>query len=69
MSKPSGFVPVPFQKLGRVLIVIGAAGLIMLGISQLLPWLAMPAGTLFWGLALVLIGAYLILFVPRKNPN
>jgi hypothetical protein len=69
MSKPSGFVPVPFQKLGRVLIVVGAAGLLMLGVSQLLPWLSLPTGSLFMGLALIVIGAYLILFVPRQDPD
>jgi hypothetical protein len=67
MGPPSGFVPVPFRRVGQLLLALGCAGLLLLGIAELTSWLSMPSATLVMSLSALVIGLYLIYFVPRQN--
>lgn len=67
MSQPSGFVPVPFQRVGKVLTAIGVLGLAASLVSKYIATLVLPAGTFASSLALIVIGLYLIFLVPAEN--
>lgn len=69
MSQLPGFRPIPFRRVGKLLIAIGAAGLLLLGVSKLFLWLTMPEETLIMSLFLIAIGLYLIFVVPREDTN
>ncbi len=67
MSMPSGFVPVPFHQVGRLVLAMGGAGLLLRGISQLTSPLSLPSPTLVKSMSAIVIGLYLILLVPREE--
>jgi hypothetical protein len=67
MSQPSGFVPVKFHLAGRILLIIGIIGLVLIGVSKLTGWYALPPSFLVFSLATILVSLYLIFVVPREK--
>jgi hypothetical protein len=67
MSRPSGFVPIPFHLTGKMLLAIGAAGLTFYGLSSVLQWFSLPVLVPIASVALIAIGLYLIFVVPRED--
>ena len=67
MNRPSGFVPIPFRHVGRLLFVLGSMGLILLAASNFADWLSLPEGTFAMSVAGIAIGLYLIFIVPDER--
>ncbi|MGA9534115.1 MAG: hypothetical protein WBR18_15465 [Anaerolineales bacterium] len=67
MSPPSGFVPIPFHKVGKLLIAIGIAGMALILGSRFMIGLTVPGWTWVMSLLSVAVGAYLLVFVPREG--
>lgn len=66
MSRDSGFVPIRFHIAGRLLLLLGALGLVAVAIGALTGWFSLPSAILYVSLAAVPIGLYLLLVVPRE---
>jgi hypothetical protein len=67
MSQPTGFVPPNWQFAGKLLLIVGILSLILVGVSTLTGWLALPLEILIFGLATILIGLYLLFVVPKEE--
>ena len=67
MSKDSGFVPIPFHIVGKVLLPIGLALLAAYLISYITNWFTLPSILFFFALAIAVLGLYLIFVVPRES--
>lgn len=67
MSQPTGFVPPNWQFAGKLLLIIGILSLILIGISTLTGWLALPLEIIIFGLVTILIGLYLFFVVPKEE--
>lgn len=67
MKIPSGFVPVPFHRVGKVLLIIGGIGVISLLVSKLIVGFSLPNKIMFISFSLIGIGLYLVFVVPRDN--
>lgn len=67
MNQPPGFVPVDFHLVGRILLIIGIIGLVLVGVSELTGWFALPEIVWVFSLAMTLVSLYLIYVVPREK--
>ena len=67
MKYPSGFVPVDFQLLGKLLFGLGIAALLVKGVSYVTGWISLPNVVAFLGFAFILLGLYLIYVVPKPE--
>jgi hypothetical protein len=67
MSRDSGFVPIPFHVVGKILLTIGLTILAAYGISLISNWYKLPAAALLFALVTLGIGLYLIFVVPRES--
>ena len=66
MSKDPGFVPIPFQFVGKLLLTIGLATLLAILISYLSSWFTLPSIALLFAIAIIVLGLYLIFIVPEE---
>ena len=64
---PAGLVPAKFGLLGKILVVIGVLGVLVMGISLLMRMGSIPVAVLYFGLAFIGLGSYLIFFVRDKE--
>jgi hypothetical protein len=62
----SGFVPVPFKLLGKVLFPISIVIVVIGGLAYLLGWVAIPQSVFFIGLGLLIVSLYLLFVVPKE---
>jgi len=69
MSKqPAGFVAANFRVTGNILLVAGIISLLAKGVDYLTGWFSLSNIPLFFGIALSLIGLYLVYYVvPREK--
>ena len=61
---PSGFVPVPFKLLGKILLPISLLLIILGGLNYLVP--EIPRILFFVGLGFLIISLYLRFIVPKE---
>lgn len=64
---PTGFVPVNFKAVGKIFLVISALTFTLFGFNYFLNILQLSNFVLFFGIAVLLLGVYLIYVVPREN--
>ena len=69
MSRSSGFVPVPFHLVGKILVVSAAIVIILYLLSIVFQWFMLPILVFTIGVAAMLIGLYLIYVVPREDTD
>jgi len=62
----SGFVPIPFKLLGKILFSISAVMVIIGGLDYLAGWGRIPQTVLFVGLGLLVLSLYLLYVVPKE---
>lgn len=62
-----GFVPVSFNKVGIILLILGVVGLSIKIISYLSNWYYISGNIMYFGFALILISLYLIFVVPKEK--
>ena len=67
MSRQSGFVPIPFQLVGKILLAIGLAGSVLVIVSKMGSLYSLPPSVTLFSLAAILVGLYLIFVVPRDS--
>ena len=63
---PSGFVPIPFKSLGKILFLISVVMVIIGGLDYLVGWGRIPQAVLFIGLGLLVLSLYLLYVVPKE---
>ena len=63
---PSGFAPIPFKLLGKVLFPISIIMVILGGLGYLAGWTAIPVSVFFVGLGFLVISLYLLFVVPKE---
>ena len=62
---PSGFVPINYQRAGKLMVVIGLVCLLAILLGILTGAYSLPYSVLFFGLAFLILGPYLIFVVPK----
>ena len=62
---PSGFSPIPFKTLGKILLPISALLIAVTALDALMRWDAIPGFVLFLGLGFLIVGLYLRFVVPE----
>lgn len=67
MNRPSGFVPIPFPLVGKILVVSATIVFALYLLSVVFQWFTLPMPVLALGTAAVLIGLYLIFVVPKED--
>jgi hypothetical protein len=67
MSRSSGFVPIKFRLAGKILLLVGVAGLLLTGLAGISGWFVVPSMVLYMSLAAIPISLYLIFVVPLEN--
>lgn len=69
MSKqPAGFVPANYKVTGNILLAAGILSLLAKGVDHFTGWFSLSNIPLFFGIACVLIGLYLVYYVvPREK--
>ncbi len=67
MSRPSGFVPIPFPLVGKLLLAIGGLGVVLVLIAALSGWFALPSIVTWFSIAAIVIGLYLLFVVPKES--
>ena len=67
MSRQSGFVPIPFQLVGKILLAIGLAGSVLFIVSRMGSLYSLPLIVTLFSLAAIILGLYLIFVVPRES--
>jgi len=67
MKYMPGFIPIDFSKSGKILFVLGLACIFLKIVDYLMGWIVISNNVLFFGLALLVIGAYLIFVVPKSK--
>jgi hypothetical protein len=67
-EQPAGFVPANFSVTGNILLVTGGISLLAKGVDYFADWLSLSNILLFFGIAGILIGLYLVFYVvPREK--
>ena len=69
MSQLPGFVPIRFRIAGRLLLIIGAMGLALVGVALLTGWFALPSAVWISSLAILALGLYLIWIGRRERED
>jgi len=67
MNQPPGFVPANFYLAGRILLIIGIIGLVLVGVSKLAGWFVLPQIVFIFCLVAIPVSLYLIYVVPREK--
>ncbi|MBU2567038.1 hypothetical protein KKG46_05800 [Patescibacteria group bacterium] len=62
-----GFVPVNYNKAGKILLVIGLICSALGLTAHLADWFNLSIYVLYLGIGLILVGLYLVLFVPKEK--
>ncbi|MBU1130693.1 hypothetical protein KJ840_00995 [Patescibacteria group bacterium] len=62
----SGFVPINFNLVGKVLLPLGIIFLLSKIISYFTKWFNIPNVLLFMGIGFIIIGLYLIFVAPKE---
>ncbi|MFC1871619.1 hypothetical protein ACFLYF_04390 [Chloroflexota bacterium] len=63
---PSGFVPIPFKLLGKILFPISAVMVIIGGLDYLAGWGGIPQTVFFVGIGFLVLSLYLRYVVPKE---
>ena len=63
---PSGFAPIPFKLLGKILFPISIVMVILGGLDYLASWAVIPVAVFFIGLGFLIISLYLLFVVPKE---
>jgi len=68
MSKkhPSGFVPIQFRVLGKVLLPISFIMVVASGLDFIFGWEIIPFAVMYIGLIFLLLSLYLLFVVPKE---
>jgi hypothetical protein len=69
MSRPSGFMPVPFHLAGKILVVIAAIVFAIYLLSIVFQLYTLPMLVLAIDAAVMLIGLYLIFVIPKEETD
>lgn len=64
---PAGFVPVDFQRAGKVVLALGAICLILSGLDSLVGADFITDKIVYFGLGFLVLSAYLIFVVPKEK--
>ena len=67
MNQLPGFVPPNFYLAGKLLLIIGIISLVLVGVSKLTGWFALPQVILPLSLVVIPVSLYLIFVVPREK--
>ena len=67
MNQLPGFVPANFYLAGKLLLIIGVVGLVLVGVSKLTGWFALPQVVFVICLVAIPVSLYLIFVVPREK--
>jgi len=67
MNRPSGFEPIPFPLVGKILVGSAAVVFALYLLSVVFQWFTLPMPVLALGTAAALIGLYLIFVVPKED--
>ena len=67
MNQLPGFVPPNFYLAGKILLIIGVIGLVLVGVSKLTGWFTLPQVVLPFSLVAIPVSIYLIFVVPRDK--
>ena len=62
-----GFEAVKYKQTGVLFLIVGVALMMTKVLSYVTDWFFAPNFVLYFGIVLALIGAYLIIFVPRDK--
>ena len=63
---PSGFAPIPFNLLGKILLPISLIMVTLGGLGYLIDWIIIPLPVFFIGLGLLILSLYLLFVVPKE---
>jgi len=67
-KQPAGFVPVNYKITGKIVLTLGIISLLAKGVDYFTGWFSLSNIPLFFGIACVVIGLYLIYYVvPREK--
>lgn len=68
MSKEPGFVPANYKVTGNLLLLVGIISLLAKGVDYFTSWFSLSNIPLFFGIACIVIGLYLVYYVaPREK--
>ena len=67
MSRQTGFVPIPFHFVGKILLAIGVIGSVITLVSNISRWYSLPFIVALFSVAAIIVGLYLIFVVPRES--
>ena len=62
----SGFVPIPFKLVGKILFPISIIIIVIGGFDYLVGWDLIPPSVFFFGFGLLIISLYLLFVVPKE---
>ena len=60
-----GFVPVNFQQVGKILLLIGIVSILIKVLSYFTKWFEAPGSILYTGAMCIIISLYLMYVVPK----
>jgi len=63
---PSGFAPIPFNLLGKIMFPIALVMILLGGLDYLIGWGVIPVSIFFIGLGFLIISLYLLFVVPKE---
>ncbi len=68
MSKKhmSGFVPVPYKSVGKILLPVSLIMIVVGGFDYLAGWNLIPLSVFLFGFGLLIAGLYLVFVVPKE---
>lgn len=67
MNRPAGFVPANYRMTGKILLILGAIGLLAAGVDALTGWIGLPDIVLIVSLVLIPVSLYLLFVVPKEE--
>jgi hypothetical protein len=68
MSQFSGFIPIRFRLVGKLLLGLGILGLILIGLSTITGWFSLPSYSILFCLIVIAVSVY-VLLVSREEKN
>lgn len=66
MNRPPGFADINMRFAGSLLLILGIACLAAVGVASVTGWYAVPSSLIYFALAAVLLGLYLVLSIARR---
>lgn len=67
MGRPPGFANINMRVAGSLLLILGVACLAAVGVASVTDWYAVPSSLIYFALAAVLLGLYLVLSIARRE--